>query len=172
MLWSLPEGRPGRATALSVGAPHQVRREHKRGRPVTDQVDPTLGRTRWRAFVQDTGDQLIDRYLGIDTARPVHYGDLEFGDETGGFYQASNWVNLVLLRQVLRQIHVTSKDAFIDFGCGKGQVLALAARFPFGKVIGLDLSPSLIAIAQRNMDRIRAKSRCRDIQLVEQNALV
>lgn len=138
---------------------------------MSDHVDGILGRSRWRALAQDTGDHLIDRYLGIDTARPVHYGDLEFGDESGGFYQASNWVNLLLLRQTLRQVGVTSGDVFIDFGCGKGQVLALAARFPFGRVIGLDLSPSLIAIAQRNVDQIRGRSRCRDIELVEQNAL-
>jgi SAM-dependent methyltransferase len=138
---------------------------------VTKDTQTMLGRSRWRALLQDTGDNLFDRYLGIETARPVHHGDLEFGDDAGGFYQASNWVNLVLLAQALRRIHVKPTDSFIDFGCGKGQVLALAARFPFGKVIGLDLSPSLIATAQHNMDRIRAKSRSKAIELVQQNAL-
>jgi SAM-dependent methyltransferase len=129
------------------------------------------GRTRWRALLQDSGDRLFDRYLGIETASVVDYGDLEFDADTGGYYQASNWLNLVKLHQVLRGWHVTKDDAFIDFGCGKGQVLALASRFPFGRVIGLDLSPSLIRIAERNAARIRGRAKCGAIELVEMNAL-
>lgn len=121
--------------------------------------------------MQDGGDRLLDRYLGIETATAVQYEDLEFGEETGGFYQASNWLNLVKLHGVIRGWNVTRDEAFIDFGCGKGQVLALASRFPFGRVIGLDLSPSMIAVAERNAARIRGKARCGAIELVEQNAL-
>jgi hypothetical protein len=51
--------------------------------------------------VQDTGDRLFDRYLGIETVRPVWQGDHEFGADAGLHYQPSNWVNLVLPRQVL-----------------------------------------------------------------------
>jgi len=135
-------------------------------------TDPThMGRSRLRALLQDGGDHLFDRYLGIETASVVHHEGLEFGEETGGFYQASNWLNLVKLHQVLRSWHVTRDEAFIDFGCGKGQVLALASRFPFGRVIGLELSPSLIAIAEQNAARIRPKARSGAIELVEGNAL-
>jgi SAM-dependent methyltransferase len=132
---------------------------------------PSPRRSRWRAIVQETGDRLFDRYLGIETARPVWQGDLEFGAEAGLHYQPSNWVNLVLLRQVLKGLSVSRKDAFIDFGCGKGQVLALASRFPFGRVIGLDLSPSLIEHAERNMARIRGRAVAGTIELVYANAL-
>jgi SAM-dependent methyltransferase len=121
--------------------------------------------------VQDTGDRLFDRYLGIETVRPVWQADLEFGADAGLHYQPSNWVNLVLLRQVLKELSVTPADAFIDFGCGKGQVLALASRFPFGRVIGLDLSPSLIEHADRNMARLRGRAAAGAIELVNANAL-
>jgi SAM-dependent methyltransferase len=121
--------------------------------------------------MQDTGDRLFDRYLGIETARPVKHDGLEFGEDVGGFYQASNWVNLVKLRSVLRGLHVGKQDAFIDFGCGKGQVIALASRLPFGRVIGLELSPSLIAIAEANAARIRGRAACGAIELVEANAM-
>ncbi len=134
-------------------------------------ADVRLARTRWRALLQDAGDRALDRYLGIETARPVYHGELGFADGTGFHYQPSNWVNLLLLHQVLRGCRVTDADTFIDFGCGKGQVLALAASFPFRRVIGLDLSPGLIAIARRNMDRIATRSHCGAIELVEQNAL-
>lgn len=128
-------------------------------------------RSRWRAIVQRTGDRLFDRYLGIETARPVWQGDLEFGAQAGLHYEASNWVNLLLLRQLLKEFSVSRADAFIDFGCGKGQVLALASRFPFGRVIGLDLSPSLIQHAERNMARLRGRGVAGAIELVQANAL-
>lgn len=135
-------------------------------------TDPTpLGRSRIRALLQDGGDRLFDRYLGIETASVVPHEGLEFGADAGGFYQASNWLNLVKLHRVMSGWHVGRDEAFIDFGCGKGQVLALASRFPFGRVIGLDLSPSLIATAERNAERIRGRARCGAIELVEMNAL-
>jgi predicted RNA methylase len=40
---------------------------------------------------------------------------------------------------------------FIDVGAGKGRVLLLAARHPFGRVLGLELDAKLVAIAQRNL---------------------
>jgi hypothetical protein len=51
--------------------------------------------------VQDTGDRLFDRYLGIETVRPVWQQEIEFGADAGLHYQPSNWMNLVLIRQVL-----------------------------------------------------------------------
>jgi SAM-dependent methyltransferase len=128
-------------------------------------------RSRWRAVLQDTGDRLFDRYLGIETAGAVWQGELEFGSEAGLHYQPSNWLNLVLLGQLLRDLRVSRSDAFIDFGCGKGQVLALASRFPFGRVIGLDLSPSLLERAERNMERIRGRATAGALELVQANAL-
>src|SRR5262245_58290283 len=118
-------------------------------------TDPAPHRSSWRTIVQGAGDRLFDRYLGIETAQPVRHGVLEFGAESGLHYQPSNCVNLILLGRLLRDLGVSRSDAFIDFGCGKGQVLALVSRFPFGRVIGLDLSPSLLARAERNLERIR-----------------
>jgi SAM-dependent methyltransferase len=40
---------------------------------------------------------------------------------------------------------------FIDFGSGKGRVLLLASEFPFKKIIGVEFSPKLHAIAQNNI---------------------
>jgi SAM-dependent methyltransferase len=132
---------------------------------------PSIQRSRWRGVVQDTGDRLFDRFLGIETSRPVWHGDLEFEADAGGYYQASNWVNLVILWRLLRALRVARNDVFIDFGCGKGQVLALASRFPFGRVIGLDLSPHLIRLASQNMARIRGRASAGTIELVQSNAL-
>ena len=51
--------------------------------------------------------------------------------------------------------------AFVDIGCGKGRALLLALRFPFRRVLGVELSPELAAVATENVERFRAPWRCR-----------
>ena len=131
----------------------------------------TFHRGGWKASLQDVGDRVVDKYLGIDTTGIVFHEDLEFTSAAGGFYQASNWVNLISLGRTFRKLRVTPRDSFIDFGCGKGQILAMAARYPFTRVIGLDLSAKLLEVAQQNIDRIQAKARCGHLELVNENAL-
>jgi SAM-dependent methyltransferase len=41
--------------------------------------------------------------------------------------------------------------SFIDYGSGKGRVLLLASRLPFRRVVGVEYSPELHRIAQRNL---------------------
>ncbi|MFN3286862.1 MAG: class I SAM-dependent methyltransferase [Sphingomonadaceae bacterium] len=43
------------------------------------------------------------------------------------------------------------KTSFIDFGSGKGRVILTAAQLPFRRVIGVELSAELCAVAQRNL---------------------
>ena len=52
-----------------------------------------------------------------------------------------------------------------------GRALCLAALYPFRSVIGVELSPELCKIAQQNVDRIKAKLRCQDVQIVNGNAI-
>lgn len=42
---------------------------------------------------------------------------------------------------------------FIDFGCGKGRTLLLAAQHGFGRVVGVEFSAELCRIARDNADR-------------------
>lgn len=39
---------------------------------------------------------------------------------------------------------------FVDFGSGKGRAVLLAAEYPFRTLVGIDFSPELTAIAERN----------------------
>jgi SAM-dependent methyltransferase len=45
--------------------------------------------------------------------------------------------------------------AFVDLGSGKGRVLLIAAQRSFRRVIGIEISPSLAAIARRNITDYR-----------------
>jgi SAM-dependent methyltransferase len=61
---------------------------------------------------------------------------------------------------------------FLDVGCGMGRaVLMAAAGYPFRRVIGVELSTQLVEIAQDNLDRCRARLRCKDVVVVNADAV-
>ena len=45
---------------------------------------------------------------------------------------------------------------FVDLGCGKGRVVLLAAQRPFRRVVGIEISSELAAIARANLERYRS----------------
>jgi SAM-dependent methyltransferase len=119
--------------------------------------------TKGYLALRRAADSAVDRVLNIDT---THNVDLErFGlnapDRVG--YVASGWLDLY---RMLRPEDVTSDSVFLDLGSGKGRIVILAARYPFRKIIGVELSEDLTAIARRNVANCRARLRCRDIELI------
>jgi len=74
---------------------------------------------------------------------------------------------------ILSTISLRHEDfTFIYFGSGKGRALLLASHFPFRRVIGIEFSPELHAIAQRNLQTYpRHLLRCSDIESVCQDFL-
>lgn len=108
-------------------------------------------------------DRLPDRMLGIETAARIPQSDLGWGPERGNWYEASPWRTL---SSILPRSAISATDVFVDFGCGKGRVLLQAARYPFGRVIGVELSPEVAEIARRNVTRVRRHLACRDVEVV------
>lgn len=99
----------------------------------------------------------FDRRRGIDTADPVDLDRLGLADEHRVEYTPSGWWDL---RRALRRAHVMPDDVFLDLGSGKGRIVLQAARYPFKRVIGVELSPQLNAIAARNVGALRSRLRC------------
>jgi SAM-dependent methyltransferase len=50
-----------------------------------------------------------------------------------------------------------SRLTFVDYGCGKGRVLLLAARHGFQRVIGVEISPELVEVARKNVVAFRTR---------------
>ena len=48
---------------------------------------------------------------------------------------------------------------FVDLGSGKGRTLLMAADYPFRRIIGVELLPSLHQIAQENLRQYQSESR-------------
>ena len=109
------------------------------------------------------GEHVVDRRRGTDTSRIVDLATA--GVHTDGRipYVPSGWRSLP---GALRHIPVNDDDVFLDLGCGKGRVVLQAAERPFKRVIGVELSPELIAVAQENLHAVRDKLRCQNVELI------
>jgi len=82
-------------------------------------------------------------------------------------YRVSSWR---YLPSVLKASDVSPDDVFLDLGAGKGRVVYQAARYPFRRVIGVEISPLFTVVARQNLARKRRKLRCREIELITMDA--
>jgi SAM-dependent methyltransferase len=71
-----------------------------------------------------------------------------------------------VLPRALRRVGANEQDTFIDFGCGKGRVVHQAAKHPFRRVIGVEISPALADIARATVDAGHKQHRCPDVEIV------
>jgi Predicted O-methyltransferase len=68
-------------------------------------------------------------------------------------YQACNYYILEKGFNYLRSIH--ENENIIDFGCGKGRAMVVAARYGFKKITGIDFAKPLCALAEQNIKKIK-----------------
>jgi SAM-dependent methyltransferase len=111
---------------------------------------------------------LIDRRLGIETSQPVDLGALGLDVENRVEYTPSSWLTL---RRALRHVTVGRDDVFLDLGSGKGRVVLQSARWPFKRVIGVEISAELNAVAIANLEASRRRLLCQDVELAEADIL-
>jgi SAM-dependent methyltransferase len=114
----------------------------------------------------------FDREHGVETDGEldgwVYLSDLEI--------PSSNWIhgtNYAAIepeqfRAILSSLALRFQDfVFVDFGSGKGRALLLASEFPFKKIVGIEFSPELHAVAQRNIAKYNlAQRRCASVESV------
>ena len=61
-----------------------------------------------------------------------------------------------MLRALAWSDKLQQRSSFVDMGSGKGRVVCLAAMRRFHDVVGVELSPVLHAVANSNVQRVRA----------------
>jgi SAM-dependent methyltransferase len=109
---------------------------------------------------------LIERRRGIETARREHL-EPALADPERVDYEPATWREL---RRILRDDEVDPDDVFLDVGSGKGRILLQAARYPFRRIVGVEISPSLTEISRANLEAAQAGLRCRDTVVVTADA--
>jgi SAM-dependent methyltransferase len=84
----------------------------------------------------------------------------------------SRFRNMIARWQSSSPAHPLAEYSFIDLGCGKGRALLLASELGFREVIGVELNPSLAAIAQANANLWSAAGKASaPVRIEQQDAL-
>jgi SAM-dependent methyltransferase len=111
-------------------------------------VVPPYQRAR-RAIVR-----LCDRRFGITTANEEvahelgHWGDEDWRNTRGAIpYLGSG--------RLMRKLKPSRNDVLLDMGCGAGRAICLAARYPFSRVVGIEIDEGLCTLAASNARRLR-----------------
>jgi SAM-dependent methyltransferase len=123
----------------------------------------------WRTSVRVLGhvaylhnrwiDRGFDRRFGTDTSGVIPPDQLGLEGEHAHGANRYEPIQLSAFRRIMRDLPVHPPDyAFLDLGSGKGRALLLASRYPFRRVIGVELSPALHAVAARNVAVFAARA--------------
>ncbi|HSN08280.1 MAG TPA: class I SAM-dependent methyltransferase [Hanamia sp.] len=68
-------------------------------------------------------------------------------------YQATNYYLIEKAFEYLKDEKIN--DGLVDFGCGKGRVLVVAAYFGFRSITGIDFSRTLYIEADENIEKVK-----------------
>ena len=107
------------------------------------------------SFLLDWG---FDLRYGTDTMRWRPLQGLAIRSEnvdSGRGYVATK---TRFLRRFFAEIPPPAGGVLVDFGCGKGRVLLVASRYPFRRIVGVEFSPELCAVARRNIEIYKRKA--------------
>ena len=115
-------------------------------------------------------ERRFDRRYGVDTGKfkPLFVGVTGEVKAVARTHQPSE---AGLFARVIRLSGINPAGfTFIDFGCGKGRTLLLAARLSFRSVIGVELDSALCETARKNAARWMEQKHAPSITVIEGNA--
>lgn len=115
-------------------------------------------------FARAGGDE-FDREFGTDTGGVIPLWRLRIGSRyrnQGARYQASP---PQIVRELIERIPIQHDEfVYVDLGSGKGRTLLVASEYPFKRIIGVEFSPELHAVAEENIRRYQSdRRRCSDL---------
>jgi SAM-dependent methyltransferase len=122
-------------------------------------------------FLREIRSRLDDAYhehrLGIHTSLWVP--KLALGIENPDSVDYVPTPYAAIYSMLGRMPFAPSKSVFLDLGCGKGRAVAVAATFPFERIIGIELSEQLAELAEANIASLRHR-RAKQIEIHHMDA--
>jgi SAM-dependent methyltransferase len=117
-------------------------------------------------------DRRFDRRFDVRTSGIVAIPDLDIGETDRIHAERYQPVRIHAFAELMKILTIRHEEfIFVDFGSGKGRAMLLAAEFPFRRIIGIELSPTLCEIAATNLRTYRNPAqRCTKLDIVCQNA--
>jgi SAM-dependent methyltransferase len=126
-------------------------------------VGETIG---W--FTYQISWRFRERRLGIDTWEHAYGLDVN-GTGGGQYYDPvdSRCFDTILDHLSPDPHH----DVFLDYGCGLGRAVILAALRPFRRVIGVEINDELVSYCRKHVEVVRSKGKLKcDVEIVHQDA--
>ena len=114
----------------------------------------TTPEEKWQATEQHP----FDREHGVDTSGLIWGENLSSGSRNDAWNTAYYGIAPSVFhapRSRNCRASLQSGATFIDIGSGKGRAVMLASRYPFAKVIGVEISPELHRVAVANLATYR-----------------
>jgi SAM-dependent methyltransferase len=102
-------------------------------------------------------DYAFDARYGTDTVGRMSLSQLDIPYDSvqqGNRYQPTG---AGAFDAIMAALELPPGQVFVDFGSGKGQVLMMAACYPFGRIVGVEFSDQLCSIARSNIEKFKAK---------------
>lgn len=113
---------------------------------------------------EETARSEFDERYGVDTDGEVggkgeyraktYLSDLEIPSPNWIFGEDYSPIPPDQFKRIFASLSLNFEEfVFVDFGSGKGRALLLASELPFKKIIGIEFSPQLHAVAQSNIKK-------------------
>lgn len=99
----------------------------------------------------------FDRTYGVDTSGFVSAARCTPDEKLARHISPYVGSQPSLIRTVLMSMPEPERYAFVDIGCGKGRPLIVASELPYQRVLGVDVSTELTAVARTNAEVIAAR---------------
>jgi predicted RNA methylase len=99
-----------------------------------------------------------EKFYGIETTKPDSLKQLTIKSDNkyeAEIYMPSNYYILEVLFTHLPKIE--NRGSFVDLGCGKGRVLAVAAHHGFNRLRGIEFAEELCLEAAKNMHKVESR---------------
>lgn len=126
------------------------------------QLRHAVRRRGWRGLavlaLSKLHDRAFDLRYGTDTGAGADVTDP--ADAAGDIAHAEPYqpTQVAALRKLLRNLRLDDGSVLVDFGCGKGRVLMVAAEFGFRALRGVEFSAVLCEVARDNIARFRRRA--------------
>jgi len=117
-------------------------------------------------------ERLFDWRYGTDTVTHVELKSLTIESQHASEGTPYQPTRLRLVRRLMSALSPPPGSALVDFGCGKGRVLLLAAEYGFRRITGVEFAKELCGVARDNVARYQKKTGIQtDIRIVEGDAV-
>ncbi|MGA1823441.1 MAG: class I SAM-dependent methyltransferase [bacterium] len=111
---------------------------------------------------------IVDFIYGVDTEGIIELTELGFEKNIGSRQESTPYLHM---SKIIRTLTKTPEDVFIDMGSGKGRVMIIAGRYPFKRIIGVDVSSKLNRICEQNIRKMQARLKCKEFVHITTNAI-